>query len=80
MDGFISVCSNGKQELHLGDFREFSVKELSGIMWHYNENKSGKKANLLMGIFGIFYFLQSKLHSQQLFEYSFMDPTTCCTY
>ena len=53
MDELISVCPNGKPASCLEDFRKFLVKELSGILKHYNENISGKKADLLMLTFNI---------------------------
>ena len=65
MDGFISVCLDGKPTSCFEDFRNFSVKELQGILKHYHENISGKKADLLMRTFAIF---------------SRCYHTTCCTY
>ena len=80
MDEFISVCPNGKPASCLEDLRKFSVKELQGILKHYHENVSGKKADLLMRTFAIFSRCQPKLQPQQLPSDSFMDHTTCCAY
>ena len=80
MDKFISISPNGKPASSLEDFRQFSVKELQGILKHYHENISGKKADLLMRIFAIFCHFQPKLQSQQLPLDLFVDHTTCCTY
>ena len=80
MDEFILVCPNGKPASCVEDLRKFSVKELQGILKHYHENISGKKADLLMRTFAIFSRCQPTLRSQQLLSDSFMDHTTCCTY
>ena len=80
MDEFISVCPDGKPALCLEDFRKFSVKELQGILKHYHENISEKKADLLMRTFAIFSRCQPKLQSQQLPSDSFTDNTICFTY
>ena len=80
MDEFISVCPDGKPASCLEDFRKVSVKELQGILKHYHENISGKKAGLEMRTFAIFSCCQPKLQSQQLPSDPFMDHTNCCTY
>ena len=80
MEEFISICLNGKPASWLEYFRKFSVKELPGILKHYNENISGKKLDLLMRNFAISCRFKPKLQSQQLLSDSFTDHATCCTY
>ena len=59
---FISIGPYGKLASCLG-FRKHLVKELPGILKHYNENISGNKTYLLMRTCVVFCSFQSKIVS-----------------
>ena len=60
MAKFISVYPNRNPESWLKNVLKISLKELQGILKHYHENTSGKKANLLMRTL-VFLFFPTKV-------------------